>query len=392
MTISPLTILFAILLVAALVYLVWWARHYFPYRTARHLAARAAAGELTAAQTQQLLDHAILLNPHSAEYEAACLGLSTLNSADMRLKLLLGRYFETHPVTPANAQAARCLAGMLFSPTADHGGGPNVARPNPLEAGNAAGLLDALIDSGQASPADLELRSRLALQALEISPQAIQAVYQSWVSMPAGSSREPLTRFLYTYYSATWEAAKPAQDNGTPGARPELAPEVLTRLSAVFASMADIPPADLAVRLLAIQAARASSDALTCFRQCMQARQEFGAPALPEEVWEQWGESIISLEGGDWEAYSRRAFAHLPADAPWGFLQEVFDHLHDRHPENDAFLIALAWTLCGAQSPILRCLAEFEHLLGRSLPVPPAVERLAAYYDQQREWQSLEKA
>ena len=368
-------VLIAIVLVLALAYLVWWGLRFAALRKAISLAQKSTVPSAWTIQIQEdLLESLRLISPQSEPYEMGCLALAVHNVDDARARVLLERYFETHNLSTRNAEVARWLAYLLVNLPVD--------ERSLSQAGNAAGLLDALVQANLNQPADDRLRAHLAMQEFDTSPNAIRACLRVWPSLRAEPEYARLTRFLFDCFNAAedlveWDAS--------------IADEMQRGAAAVYCAMADVPPADLNLRRQAVQAASRCGDDRATFDQASRARDEFGAPALDDVIWRGWASSIIRMESHDWPAFSQRNFAALPQDTPWTLLIEILDHAAALDPENVALLSGQAWAYLGAKLTVERALPVFERVLEHELPITGALAQLAQKDRQTHQWQRLER-
>ncbi|HOG45900.1 MAG TPA: serine/threonine-protein kinase [Anaerolineae bacterium] len=371
----------AILIVlVALGYLYWWWRRYAPARRARRLAATAMQqGDWPQALIEQLLEYARLLDAASPAMAAVCIGLAKRGVADPRARALYERLLAVQRVTPENAVVARRLAQFIAPEP--------VAEPRAAEAGNAAALLDQVIQLGLANDEDVLRRATLARLWVDVAEPALAACLAAWRLLRGTPQAEPLARFLYDCYAARDDVAGPAAAGDGAAAQ-----DSLSGPAQVFCTVADAPPASLVTRRRAIAATFACGASAACVEQCQRARDDFGAPALDDDIWRLWGQAIVGLAARDWPAFEQGASCHLPAGASWPRLQEALDHACGLEPDDMRLLRAQVWAYLLAQTPIARALPVYERALAKRLPIVPALERLAEHAHEMAAWGDLERA
>ncbi len=360
----------------ALVYLAWWWRKIQNGQRAKRLAARVASQQdLSLQEIGDALEYARLLPANSAEYAAFCQGLSRRSVTDPRVKTHLTRLFRTQRVQPELASSAALLARLILQ-TPFH-------QLSSADAGNAFALMDQVNELNLLSHEDLILRAKSARLWVDVSPKAIQTCVEALDLIENQSEKALLTRFLFNYFSVVWD---------TPDAPEKNDPEFASRAASIFRVMANIPPANLVHRKRAIQAAFESQNYPVVFEQCDQARDEFGAAALDDGIWTLWGQSVVSLEKGNWTAYAQRQFSGIPPETHWARLIEVMDKSADLLPADLDVQSGRVWTYVGAKIPVKRAQIVYESALEHRLSILPALQNLTHTYFQEREWAKLEQA
>ena len=394
MSITRMLILAAsiIIFIITLGYLIWWAVRFINLIRARRLATTTnKPGDWTPGFQEQLLNFTRVLSPLSQEYGWICLALAQHGIMEPRAQALYERYLAVQRITPENALVARSVAYGLLGTTSTTT--LQVDKLPPTDAYNAAALLDRLGELHLATQDDIKLRAIFASQWIDVSSQAINACMDAWHLLKDTSDVSILTRFLYDYFLAAWEsrAERSLDDPAEASSTDQTHQFFIASAAEVFRYMADIPPANLTTRHYAIQATFENGDYLACFDQCERARDEFGAPALNDEIWKYWGQCIVKLEG-DNPQFGEHQFTRLPQRLSWNRLQEILDRATAILPEDVPLLHAKALVYVGLKLPVLRALPVYERVLSYQLPIPSALKTLAEYYHANRNWPDLERA
>ncbi len=376
---NPLQIAVIGLMLAALAYLIWWARRAVPARRGQQVAARASqTHEWPPDLIESFLEYGRFLDPQSSSYSGACLGLARQAVDDPRARYLFDRYLREHTLTQENAVVASRLAQLISPQPANSARAVEVAR--------AIEVLDRLSEVGFANDNDILLRARFALHWVDVSAPAIRATHTAWRQLQGTPEAEPLSGFLYDYLTAVWDIKTSVS---TPA--PSVDITFLQDAAAVFCAMADTPPSNLTMRRQAAESTFEIGDYLACFAQCIRMRDEFGAPRLDADIWRMWAHSVVRLEGQDWPAYASGHMAHVPAGTSWERLREVFARATETHASDPELLAGQVWTTLGAQVPIAQALTIYERALSRAVVVVPALEQLVDYYYHAQAWPDLER-
>jgi serine/threonine protein kinase len=372
---------------ASLTYLIWWGLRFSNYLKAKKIASNASIpGNWPADFLERVLEYGRLLTPLSVEFKQICLGLTRQQATDPRAQALLTQYCAFNNINAENFEIIRTLAHSLLD--------QSILENDLVKGKNGAGLIDRLVAMGIAKDIDIEKRVKFSIKWIDVSPTAIALCVRYWREQPDSNNSYDLLQFLFNYFSAVWD---PKYGNLLGNGDQKTIPakgssEFLTSAAEVFCAKANIPPADLNIRCLAIQTTFQDGDYLACFQQCSFARQEFGAPALEDEIWKLWGQCLIKLEGQDWNNFSRHQFTHLPADTTWPRLQEILDHACRLQPDDLQLLEAQASVYLGGKIPVARSLSVYERVLEKTIPMEAVIEQLVSYYEKNQTWSKLETA
>ncbi|HEY9077714.1 MAG TPA: serine/threonine-protein kinase [Anaerolineaceae bacterium] len=372
-------------------YLVFWIIRWIPTWQARIIANRSVhQPEWSPKTIEDILEYTRFLDVSDPLFSAVAIGLANRGVDDPRANWIYELYLcKGAPISADNVAVARRFAwSVKLEPV-------NPNRFNLIE--NAAVLLDAMIANGLATQAELKQRAELTRIWIDTSPRAIAACILFWNTVRSAQqtyeSLHELTRFLFDYFSATWQKRE-EEDGRWKKEIPVEGYKNLTYIHSaadVFCAMADIPPANLSIRQVAAQALFEAEDYRACFGQCLRIREDFGAPALDNQTWLLWGKCIIFLESQNWEAFSHGRFSNLPPGVAWNQLREVLDHACAVQPSDDDLLLARIWTYTGSQIPPSQALGVYESLVDHRLPVTPALSSLLEYYFRNKDWQKVEK-